>query len=1671
MAVFAQSKACSAKKTSHDREKPMNRSLTIGDLIEAPEVQTVIRLEEGRTRSAEISRSFVFTAEVASHLTVVAESLLQERGRGFFLQGDFGSGKSHFLAALTACLNTRPGSEELSRQHQGLDRLKTSGRKLLAVDISLIQYRATTSLEQIVVEAIEARMASAGIPTRLTPRAAFLDHLKSLIKSEDLATALAGQLDIRPDEIDAFLRDHPRRSYVEGVRFMKELGVEAPESLVEERVETFERTIKAVRQAGFKGLVLIMDELSEFFRSKPDARGLNDDARALQLLGELANTEPIWIIAAVQESIEITGDISQGTLRKIRDRFPVKLVLSAVHIKSLISGRLVKRRPGVENELLEIYQYLRRHFSAITCNYEDFLATYPIHPTTIALLDGLGDLFSQHRGIVDFVHSRLAGEKSRRINGILDRPSFELLGPDSIYDHFARRIAEFSAFNVYPKYIIPHLDEIIDQYLDDADDRTLAQRIIRMLVLYNIHPTADLPTARQLTELVSCTLSDHDPDLNVEYIAETILAPLVQKSRFLVKHPTAADAALDAVYEVLAQEDPSKNLDARVAARASEIPPDDSRLLLEPLAELADSPSWPGPASLQPGVVRQVNWRQSKRLVWVTVLARGDEPALQSQIDQAPSSVEWDFVFVISLTPVEFEIQHTAVWQVPLPPGPEETAVLREYLAARQISSELRPSNPAEAPLIQPVQGTLENLRPGAHQATLNAVYAGNFRDPAMSIEPVIRQMRQFDRLLETAADVLLEVRYPGYREIAPRRVKPSRMMYQRLIDEFVSPGSLNLRAAHQRGLNEAIEGLVVPLGLAQLRSGAYVFAPDLEHHPLLAEVFALLNAAGQTRVEDVLHFLRTGRYGLPEGTALFLLTALAHGGLITPLKQNRALPLEFLRLHRIQDADALTPGEVISKHDRETLIRSCGFLAGSEGWKSFGLRQQREAWQELIKFRDWAQKTSSDLAKQLTEVAHFSAFEAFDLDAQRSKLETLRLLADEIKVSYSARQGLERFLKAWRQSGFGTEDIEWFKRLRRFLGREAEQFIFVNHYLQHNAVTQADSKNHDLALLRTDVLQLLAQPEQLIMQAPAIEPLNDAFDQFRAAYVDDYSQQHAAHYRAFEKKPLSRFARRAYALLKRLSSIEVLDRPAGLTDLFRQIEPPRTAICRRNLGEELMRSPVCSCGYVPGQTPQPVRPPDPESAIEKFLNQYLAILKAANVREAIEARAFALGDAVPDTARRLRSLKRFLAEAPTSATALLDLLDEDTAGEISKALAGRILIEKRSLKDLVNRLGGRRLAPNQVRETVAQWISKTDDNAIIAVEDAELSLEAGKTSFSWWPFMHPELYREPIYPGVREIEAALEREHPSARLRKMLTGLDDSLLIRFICNEPFHIQAIRTAWLLLAERLLSAAHWPEGADIYSRHADGETAGSVREGLGTLRRICELAAAPHPDKLRIRVPLSEIWMNPWASRQLRAVALEKVQDAVDRGDEWLATLPAVVPIDLNLNPLVLLIDGVSPDIWLETTERLEAAASTGRLSWHRLEVAPKTAPAVAGLFGFNGDALDEFHARDIDYHQVKGDEAHGLAELLPEFARDKPAVIRISRIDDAAHASRIRLAQMPAEIAVFLNTELPHLLRIAATQKRQVIVTTDHGLSLTRTGLSHGTGGVFERAIFRYLLR
>lgn len=69
-----------------------------------------------------------------------------------------------------------------------------------------------------------------------------------------------------------------------------------------------------------------------------------------------------------------------------------------------------------------------------------------------------------------------------------------------------------------------------------------------------------------------------------------------------------------------------------------------------------------------------------------------------------------------------------------------------------------------------------------------------------------------------------------------------------------------------------------------------------------------------------------------------------------------------------------------------------------------------------------------------------------FDFAALRGKVETLRRVMDEIKVSYAPREGLERFLDAWRLAGLGPHDGEFLERWLSFLRSLAEKLIVVAH-------------------------------------------------------------------------------------------------------------------------------------------------------------------------------------------------------------------------------------------------------------------------------------------------------------------------------------------------------------------------------------------------------------------------------------------------------------------------------------------------------------------------------------------------------------------------------------------------------------------------------------------------
>ena len=262
-------------------------SLRVRDLVEVRTIRTVVHLSDARAPelSAELARGFVATPQVAAVVRAVLGRMAARQGGGLFVQGSYGSGKSHLLAYLALCAKEREaraalgGDAELARLCEAV----APGSWVVAA-LPLVDHPARAPLEELVVGAIGRALGARGLAVPAAPGA----HRGAW--RAGLAAALA--------------------------------------------------------QGGLAGVLLLVDELSEYLRAKPDGRSFTEDVRFLQYLGEAAGDLPMVIVAGLQEGLDETGPIAPAAFDKIKDRYPGRFFLTAEHVGELVATRVLAPRDG-----------------------------------------------------------------------------------------------------------------------------------------------------------------------------------------------------------------------------------------------------------------------------------------------------------------------------------------------------------------------------------------------------------------------------------------------------------------------------------------------------------------------------------------------------------------------------------------------------------------------------------------------------------------------------------------------------------------------------------------------------------------------------------------------------------------------------------------------------------------------------------------------------------------------------------------------------------------------------------------------------------------------------------------------------------------------------------------------------------------------------------------------------------------------------------------------------------------------------------------------------------------------------------------------------------------------------------------------------------------------------
>jgi len=127
--------------------------------------------------------------------------------------------------------------------------------------------------------------------------------------------------------------------------------------------EDFYLIIQQSLQGHFPGgVLLLIDEVSEFLRSRSEIDVNSEDIRFLQFLGEWNLPLNCWTALSMQEDIEEISRASEAALNKIRDRFNNRIYLSTTTYSK--SPRSIFR-----SQVLSMSSEIRSGMASVTKNF------------------------------------------------------------------------------------------------------------------------------------------------------------------------------------------------------------------------------------------------------------------------------------------------------------------------------------------------------------------------------------------------------------------------------------------------------------------------------------------------------------------------------------------------------------------------------------------------------------------------------------------------------------------------------------------------------------------------------------------------------------------------------------------------------------------------------------------------------------------------------------------------------------------------------------------------------------------------------------------------------------------------------------------------------------------------------------------------------------------------------------------------------------------------------------------------------------------------------------------------------------------------------------------------------------------------------------------------------
>jgi hypothetical protein len=1247
--------------------------MKIKDLVSLPEIRTVVQLRDVHDpdESSRLVEHFVLTDEVRRGLQIILQAVVRGSGCGCFLKGHYGSGKSHFLSYLSLVLSHPVHRQAFLRRFKERPRADAAsleglaGKNIAVVNLSLVEHRSAEHLEDIAGNAVHEFLHRSGAPRK--PKSAEPDGRSS---------------------------------------------GETPDSSAMNRRKYFEALFAELRARGFHGMLLLIDELSEFLRSKPNLRDFNEDVRYLQFLGELSAAEPLWIVAALQEHIEETGQINQEVFNKIKDRYPIRLALTAQHVKALVKELIVRKKADAHGPINELYRTFRSSFPALAIPQEEFVDLYPVHPSSIELLELLKPLFSKTRGFVDFVHYQVRGDSSRGITGLLDEPMDRLLCPDRIFDHFLDRMQSTVEIVPFIETVFAHYVRELPRIIPETDDRTYAFRLIKLLILQDICPVRQEFPVRRLAEMLLERITDIDPQVNYAYTSD-IAEQLLSKGGFLTRSLEPGQDPSEAVYHLELHADVGPVVSRKLEYRRESLRALGRQVEWRLFKHLVPRTPFFAEIGAATPQVLTVEWQNTRRAGIVSFAGSeaGDTQSLLGEEQPA------DFRLILLLPGLEPEeglkavTLSTSAYGILQPAAIGEAERCLSLLALFELLEEIREDESSQARRVRErIEAQIAEQIP-----VVTELYARRFEQSQLlseygellyTFQPAARNRVQ--QLFQDAAGRLLEARFPKHYLIAPQlNFYPQGALEE--VHRFFH--SMSAEAFEQmRWGRTVLDGFLLPLGIVRRNRKEYSFAPDAGNCRPLQLLLERLETGEKLSGRQALQLLGDSEFGMSELQFKPFLMAALFAGFMVEYREGRKVPLQQLQPARLLEIQELAPGQTLAA-EALLVLRSLELVPKRFHKSALSYPECQLCWEALKSEVTEIEQMRRQVEQLAGRYIQYRVFGQLKRGSLQKALEEVSALTGAVRVSYPPVEGLEAFAKEVAAPETTNQAIQHLKSWHRFLNEEFTAFVFIAAYLE-GAQDSVSGRP-----------ELLAPVASLVEQWHGFDPGKDSdgfrsikteFDAWMQDYTAVYQQEHDRFYSSEAFDSLAGLLDSpGFKLLERLQRVKffVPDRPsASIAEAVRKELERR---CKRSVWEELQQRPMCGCGFRLGQ---PAGPPPVErfrSDIENQLTQFVRQVQHPRVQELLDRFEFQAGrlpqDSPPKSARAPGSAARILKRIESVGQLVegSSQISDDLVERLNRFEPDRQPFQVRQLADFLRTVGSEPKPPSTLVRSFSDWLAE----------------------------------------------------------------------------------------------------------------------------------------------------------------------------------------------------------------------------------------------------------------------------------------------------------------------------------------------------------------------------